>query len=96
MLYQETSRAAWDAHLPEKAELDRAICAALGESAVAGMTDQELEEKLRRPHQSVSANRRHLVEKEFVKATKLRRVLRSGRNAIVWVLAEHYDETIHA
>lgn len=96
MTYQETSREAWQSMVPVTADLDRAICRELAKAGNAGLTDYEIEQRIERAHQSVSANRRHLVERGVVKDTCLRGVTKSGRKAIRWVLAEFYDPLIHA
>lgn len=47
-------------------------------------TDAELEAALHASHQAVSADRRHLVERDLVHPTSGRRPTPSGRPAIVW------------
>lgn len=93
--YQQTSAAAWESIVPVSAELDRAICQALAAAGKDGLTDWEIEQQINRGHQSVSANRRHLVEREIVRPTRLRGVTQSGRKAIKWVLAAFYDRALH-
>ncbi len=49
-----------------------------------GACDFEIEHALGLPHQSVSGERRHLVEHGLVHATARKRPAPSGRLAIVW------------
>lgn len=95
MPYQDTSREAWESMIPVSALLDRAICLELDKAGAAGLTDWEIECRINRGHQSVSANRRHLVERGIVRQTILRGVTKSGRRAIRWVLARHFQASIH-
>jgi hypothetical protein len=50
-----------------------------------GLTDDELETRMGRTHQSVSATRNTLMRKGKVADSGLRRKTRSGNDAIVWV-----------
>ena len=50
-----------------------------------GCTDDELEQDLNMPHQSVSPRRRELVLAGKVEDSGRRRKTRSGRQATVWV-----------
>lgn len=95
MQYQDTSRKAWIDFVHISAELDFAICKALDAASTNGLADHEIEERIGRTHQAVSANRRHLVERGIVCQTKLRGKTKSGRSCILWVLADHYVEAIH-
>jgi len=92
--YQETSREAWQQCV--KGELDRAICAALEGAGTAGLIDEEIEGRIKRDHQSVSGNRRHLVERGLVRKTCLCGVTTRGKKAIRWVLSKYYDPAIHS
>lgn len=95
MEYQETSRAAWQEFVPVSAELDYQICQELDKAGPQGLSDADIEERIQRSHQSVSANRRHLVERGVVKATKLRGKTKSGRAAILWVLSQYFNPEMH-
>lgn len=82
--YQPTSRDAWKSFLPESADLDRGICAAL---EAGDKTCQEVEAATGRSHQAVSANLRHLVEKGVVESVPgVFGKTASGRRAMVWRL----------
>ena len=81
--------------MPVTAELDRSIMAALDGAQSEGLICQQIESVLKREHQSVSGNLRHLVEDGLVKATKLRGKTRSGRNAIKWVALRWFDPVVH-
>jgi len=50
-----------------------------------GYTDDELEQELGWLHQTLSARRRELVQKGFVKDSGKKRPTRSGRGATVWM-----------
>ena len=52
-----------------------------------GLTDDQLEMKLNRSHQSVSGSRNNLVKNGLVMDSKRRRETRYGNEAIVWVKA---------
>lgn len=93
--YRETSREAWRPFLPVSAHLDRLIMAVLELHCAEGATCQQIEACIDRDHQAVSGNLRHLVERGLVKPTKLRGLTRSGRKAIRWVTAGHYDPALH-
>lgn len=85
--YQQTSREAWESILPVSAMLNRDIMTALSEAAQDGrgpLTCQQIEGALKREHQSVSGNLRHLVEDGLVEKSGLFSETRSGRRAIRW------------
>lgn len=86
--YKPTSRDAWRSFLPLSAELDRAIMDALAEKP---RTCQEIEDRICREHQSVSANLRHAVEAGLVEASGEYGKTRSGRRAIIWSLTAFAD-----
>lgn len=88
MNYQDTSRAAWRSFVPVSAVLDRLIMEALTDAGDSGLTDLQIEEAIGRKHQAVSANRRHLVERNLVVDSGRRRLLPNNRNAIVWILRQ--------
>ena len=94
-LYRDTSRDAWEQFLPVSAELDRSIMAALDGAQTNGLICQQIETILKRQHQAVSANLRHLVERGFVKPTRLRGLTTSNRKAIKWVAARWFDPEVH-
>lgn len=56
--------------------------------AAGGLTVDQLEVILRRPHQSVSARVNDLVRKGWIVESGMKRKTRSGRQAIVWVPSE--------
>lgn len=74
-----------------RAKNERRIIAALLDASVQrkedGLTDDQLERALGGLHQTVSAARRGLVLKGLVKDSGRRRMTRTGRPAVVWVLA---------
>ena len=82
MKYQDTSRQAWRSFIPVTATLDRQILEAL--YCCGGATCQEVEKRIDRTHQAVSGNLRHLVERDIVEKGERRRLVDSGRSAIVW------------
>lgn len=84
MLYRETSREALTGFAPVSGKLDALILSALERSPA--LTCQEIENAIRRDHQSVSGNLRHLVERGLVRASGLYGQTRSGRKAIRWEL----------
>jgi hypothetical protein len=63
-----------------------------------GMTDDEMEFFLARPHQTVSSLRNGLMNDGWVVDSGLRRQTRYGNDAIVWtcVLADGRTQTISA
>jgi len=85
MNYQPTSRAAWKSFRPISGKLDDQIIQALSTFA-DGLTSEEMEKLLKRKHQAVSGNLRHLVERNLVRDSGRLRRVDSGRNAIVWRL----------
>ena len=77
-------------------ELDVQICKQLERAGAAGLTDYELEIATGRSHQSVSGNRRHLVQSDVIVQTNMRGPTASKRSAIKWVLAQFFDAAKHA
>lgn len=53
---------------------------------LGGAADHEIEARTGLKHQTISGNRRHLVERGKLHASDERRPTPSGRNAIVWCL----------
>jgi hypothetical protein len=88
MEHQSTSRDAFHGFAPVSDSVDARILAALTVAGADGLTDEEIERWLGEKHQTVSGNRRHLVERELVKDSGLKGTTSSGREAIKWVLAE--------
>jgi predicted transcriptional regulator len=84
MLYQQTSRDAFESFRLHASDitLDEQILSALSWSG--GATCQAVEEAIKRDHQSVSGNMRHLVENGFVRPSGRYGKTRSGRKAIIW------------
>jgi hypothetical protein len=85
--YRETSREAYRAHQPISGAVDQEIVAAVRAAMPTGLTDQGIEDATGRPHQTISANRRHLVKRGVLKDSGFKAKLRSGREAILWILA---------
>ena len=86
MLIRETSIEAWESVKHFLGPVDAKIVHAIIESD--GMTSDEVEHRLDLKHQTVSAQIRHLTEKRVLCPSGAKRKTRSGRNAIVWTLAE--------
>ena len=91
--YQETSRDAWTWFQKFSGELDGKIITALDEAGEAGLICQHIEAKIGQPHEAVSGNLRHLVERGIIKPTDRRGKTRSGRSAIIWVARWHSPPT---
>lgn len=53
-----------------------------------GLTDDELETRLKKSHQSLSSAVNSLVAKGWLRDSGFRRLTRSGREAIVWELTD--------
>lgn len=83
--YQPTSREAYDSMKPISGKLDMEIMRAL-EDHPEGITCQDIEDYIRRDHQAVSGNLRHLVENGHAKASGRFGQTRSGRRAILWIV----------
>jgi DNA-binding MarR family transcriptional regulator len=65
----------------------------LGDDPI-GLTVDQLEQRLARSHQSVSARVNQLMELGWIRDSDVRRPTRSGRRAIVWVLTPQAKETM--
>ena len=87
MNYQDTSRDAFQEFKPVSGRLNQEIMRALRDHP-DGITCQAIEVYIRRDHQAVSANLRHLVEKGHAEASGRYGTTRSGRKAILWVVAK--------
>ncbi len=83
--YRETSWAAWESVRDLLPAVDARIVDAI--RAQAGATADEIECVTGLSHQTVSAQIRHLAEAGILTASSERRPTRSGRAAIVWMLA---------
>ncbi len=93
MEYQETSGAAWRNFYPDSAIIDAQILAALEKAKVdelPGLSDLAIEQSLGVKHQTVSANRRHLVEKGWVTDSGYRQN-ESGYDRILWRLTDQTE-----
>jgi hypothetical protein len=92
-----TARLAAARALPRTGSLRRTLYDALRLSR-HGMTDDEMEFFLARPHQTVSSLRNGLMNDGWVVDSGLRRQTRYGNDAIVWtcVLADGRTQTISA
>lgn len=55
---------------------------------IHGLTDDELERRLMKPHTSVSSARNWLVDAGWLRDSSHRRLTRNGRDATVWQLTE--------
>lgn len=88
--YRSTSREAWEAMIPATAHLDRQIMAELTKHGERGQTCQKVEEPIKRDHQAVSGNLRHLVERGYVEAVPgAFGATRSGRRAMLWRIVKN-------
>jgi len=59
-----------------------------------GLTDDELEDILERPHQTISSVRCGLKKKFFVEDSDLTRITKHGRKAIAWILTDKGVERV--
>lgn len=85
----ETSRTAASLAVPVQASAREQIIAflcAVPPMAHPGYTDEQLERRLNRPHQTVSSARNWLVNNGWVRDSGERRPTRNGRMAVVWQL----------
>jgi hypothetical protein len=102
-VYRDTSRDAWASVLPCLGEVDAAIVRCIAERVYwdaqgmaqlgTGSTCDEVEVVTELKHQTVAAQIRHMVEAGLLEASAERRPTRSGRKAIVWVLADPQTTT---
>ena len=83
--YQSTSRAAYESVKPGLGPIDSRIVELV--RYAGGATSDEIEEKTGLRHQTVSAQIRHLNERGVLVKSLLKRKTRSGRAAIVWMIA---------
>jgi hypothetical protein len=82
----DTSEQAAQDIRPHAGRLRSLVLSAIRDAGRRGCTDEELEDRLRLPHQTVSARRRELVLRGWVRDSGARRRNpRSGRSAAVWV-----------
>jgi predicted transcriptional regulator len=88
MNYQETSREAFVDFSKVSGVLDLAILKTL-QDFPEGLICQDIEKHIKRSHQAVSGNLRHLVEKGYVVASGNFGSTESGRKAIVWTLSKN-------
>ena len=86
MNYQETSKEALTSFKPVSGQLDKEIMQALRHHP-DGITCQAIEDYIKRDHQAVSGNLRHLVENGHAEASGRFGKTRSGRKAILWIVA---------
>lgn len=84
-VYRETSREAWDSVLSHLSTVDGDIMARI---AAGGATCDEIEAMTGYKHQTAAAQIRHMTKAGLLVASEVRRPTRSGRKAIVWVLAD--------
>lgn len=84
---RHTSIAASRADLPLKGSVRRRIIEAVTaqhSSFGVGMTDEEIERRLRKPHHTVSAARNHLMERGWLRDSGERHPTSNQRDAIRW------------
>lgn len=84
MIYRETSRDAWESMQDALGPIDSRIVEFIRSSG--GATSDEIEVELDMKHQTVSAQIRHLNERNILTPTLFKRRTRSGRKAIVWAI----------
>jgi len=84
VIYQSTSREAFERIKPVSGFLDSEIMRALRDHP-DGITCQAIEAYIGRDHQAVSGNLRHLVERGYAAASGRFGLTKSGRKAILWV-----------
>jgi len=82
----ETQRQAAVAVYPSSGSLRLKVLNAIGLSPY-GMTDHELERKLKLRHQTVSARRNELLKDGWIVDSERRRLTDTGRKAVVWVVS---------
>lgn len=90
-IYRETSRLAWESVAAELSEIDRRIFEII---ARHGATCDEIEVMTGFKHQTAAAQIRHMTEAGLLRAGEEKRPTRSGRKAIVWILAPRAPEQI--
>lgn len=83
----DTSKAAAGLSVPLQFSVRQEITEALTRTNI-GYTDDQLEERLKRPHQTVSSARNWLVAAGWVRDSGQRRKTRGGREAVVWELTD--------
>ena len=84
-IYRETSRWAWESVADELSYVDREIFTLIAQRG--GATCDEIEVFAGFKHQTAAAQIRHMTEAGLLAAGPEKRPTRSGRKAIVWVLA---------
>lgn len=72
--------------LPRGCRRDIVMQVACAPAALHGLTDDELERRLKRPHQTVSAARNHLVSIGWLQDSGKTRIGRNRRPKVVWTL----------
>jgi len=91
----ETSEQAARAIKPRVGSVRRSIIDQIRIAAFcdrSGLTDDELERKLRRPHTTISSARNALCQGGWLYDAGYRRKTVAGRDAVVWVLTPAADE----
>lgn len=84
----DTSQAAAGLAVPVQYSARQQIIKLLAHLGELGLTDDQMETRLRRSHQTVSSARNWLVEAGWVRDSGQRRKTRSGRMAVVWMLTD--------
>lgn len=82
----DTSEAAAESLEPSLNRLEAQVFSAIAARGEQGVTDDELELMTGLRHQTVSARRRTLVLKQLICDSTRRRLTRSGRSAVVWIV----------
>lgn len=84
----DTSQAAAGLASPVQYSVRQQIIKQLAYLGELGLTDDQMEKRLGRPHQTVSSARNWLVEAGWVRDSGQRRKTRSDRMAVVWTLTD--------
>ncbi len=85
--HSPTSKAAAEAIKPRVGPLQAKILAYLQRWGVTGATDEEIQDYLDMPANTQRPRRRELQNMKLIENSGKTRATRSGRQAVVWVLA---------
>ena len=86
--YIPAPREAWQKHLSPTSKLDPLIMEAIAESGETGITSQDIETKINRPHQAVSANLSRLAQRGLIEHSGGYGYTASGRRAKQWRICD--------
>lgn len=89
--HTDTQEAAAFGAFPRSGSLRRKVYDVIAGYGSIGVTDDYVEQRLGREHQSISARRRELVLGGFIVDSGMRRKTRSGKSATVWVAVDSSD-----